>query len=88
MRIMASLIKSAAVPCSGVFTAVRSAKPRRLEFLLLMSEWDARVQTAFSPSGHGELHQVFVDEGANPFVFFEIGSDELFGFGGLDAEIL
>ncbi len=26
--IIASLIKSAAVPCSGVLTAVRSAKPR------------------------------------------------------------
>ena len=30
----------------------------------------------------------FVDEGADAFVFFEIVCDELFGFGGLDAEIL
>src|ERR1700686_2625985 len=28
MRIMAILMRSAAVPCNGVFTAVRSAKPR------------------------------------------------------------
>jgi len=34
MRIIASLIKSAAVPCSGVFTAVRSANPRIVGFLL------------------------------------------------------
>ena len=32
MRIMASLIRSAAVPCSGVFTAVRSAKLRAFGF--------------------------------------------------------
>ena len=34
---MASLIRSAAVPCSGVFTAVRSANPRALGLRLLMS---------------------------------------------------
>ena len=37
IRIMAILIRSAAVPCNGVFTAVRSANPRRLAFLLLIS---------------------------------------------------
>ena len=34
MRIIASLIRSAAVPCSGVFTAVRSANPRRFALRL------------------------------------------------------
>ncbi len=37
IRIIAILIRSAAVPCNGVFTAVRSAKPRWFVFLLLMS---------------------------------------------------
>ena len=37
MRIMASLIRSAAVPCNGVFTAVRSAKLRALGLRLFMS---------------------------------------------------
>src|ERR1700757_4091416 len=37
MRIIAILIRSAAVPCSGVLTAVRSANPRWFAFLLLMS---------------------------------------------------
>ncbi len=37
MRTMASLIRSAAVPCSGELTAVRSAKPRALGLRLLIS---------------------------------------------------
>ncbi len=37
MRIIASLIKSAAVPCSGVLTAVRSANDRALGLRLCMS---------------------------------------------------
>ena len=37
MRTMASLIRSAAVPCSGEFTAVRSANPRALGLRLLIS---------------------------------------------------
>jgi hypothetical protein len=37
MRTMASLMRSAAVPCRGEFTAVRSAKPRALELRLLIS---------------------------------------------------
>ena len=37
IRTIASLIRSAAVPCSGVLTAVRSAKPRALGLRLFMS---------------------------------------------------
>ena len=37
MRLIATLIRSAADPCSGVFCAVRSAKARMLKFLSRMS---------------------------------------------------
>ncbi len=83
MRIMAILIKSAAVPCKGVFTAVRSAKPRRLAFLLLMSGIGrTRPKSVLHFSVAASFFQRSVDESPHAFVFLEIGVDELLGLAG------
>ena len=48
---------------------------------------DAAVEGFYFQVAAG-FFESLVDEGADACVFFEIVGDELFGFGGLDAEIL
>ena len=89
MRIMASLIRSAAVPCSGVLTAVRSAKPRRFQFLLCMSgmRTDPAEERRNFQFG-ARLLQRAIDERAHPRVFLEVRVDEALGLFLVDADLL
>ena len=48
MRIIASLIRSAAVPCRGVLTAVRSAKLRAFGLRLCISGMGRRRPNRFT----------------------------------------
>ena len=89
MRTIASLIRSAAVPCSGVLTAVRSANPRELGLRLFMSGMgrsrpnSVRVTPVCAHLGDG-----LVDESLHPRVAREIVVDVLLRLVARDAERL
>ena len=78
MRSMAILMRSAAVPCSGVLTAVRSAKPRWLglrEWMSGMGRMRPKaVRTAWS---RRTMFERAFDEGGDALVavevFFDVG---------------
>ena len=75
MRIIAILIRSAAVPCNGVFTAVRSANPRRFGVPAL-DVWNgphASEQCPHPPLAP-RLIQHAIDVRAHALVSREIGS--------------
>ena len=88
MRTIASLIRSAAVPCSGEFTAVRSAKPRAFGLRLLMSGMgrsrpnSVRVTPVCRTSA-----MVLVDEAPHAGVAREVVLDVLLRLAARDAQL-
>ncbi len=86
---MASLIRSAAVPCSGVLTAVRSAQAGRFQFLLSRSG-SGRMRpnsVHFFNFGVCSLEGA-VDELAHARVLFEVSVDEALSLFLVDADLL
>jgi len=82
------LIKSAAVPCNGVFT---SALGEAAEIWILAIDVGNRPDAAEQSGDFLILARFFenaVDEGADAGVLFEVGIDKLAGFALLDAQIL
>ena len=88
MVIMASLIKSAAVPCSGVLSAARSAKLRRfacgevISGIGRMRPKSVSVHAGLARFGERALEIFF-----HAAIAREIGGDEMRGFFLLDAEL-
>ncbi len=85
---MASLIRSAAVPCSGVLTAVRSAKPRMFGLREPISgigrtrpKW---VRTACS---RRTVSSVCIDESPHARIAIEVALDVYLRFALIDAQL-
>ena len=84
---MANLIRSAAVPCNGVLTAVRSAKPRRLAFLEDVGDGADASEKGLHRGVAPGLFARLLQPGARR-VLAEVGVDILLGLAGLNAELL
>ena len=87
IRIIASLIKSAAAPCSGVFTAVRSAKLRALGLRLLhVGNGPPPAEQVDATPAAPHLRDGLVQPPAHAGVALEVGADVQLGFPPLDAQ--
>ena len=89
IRIIAILIRSAAVPCNGVFTAVRSGEPALVRVLAvdIRNRPDPPEQCRDFCSRRASSSVLSMNS-RDALVLFKICIDELFGFPRLNAESL
>ena len=88
MRIMASLMRSAAVPCKGVFTAVRSAKRSRVG-IAAVHVGDGALASRQRQRGAGlaDFGDGVLNESLDARVQLEVGADVFLRLLAIDSEI-